>query len=206
MSLTGWVKDQDGKTVFINDKDKQAWSIANMDAVKGHEGHHVQIKAKLNETDHSVNLRSCQCCARASRLAKNRSRRKEVTSSNQASRARWRSQPARSFFCATVNGYALGVRTSMPAADQKLIQIVDAALAETARKSGEWLVCRKGCTHAATEYSPSASWMQCACAKALLNLQAADPRRAAQVRNGVQAVGGAACAGFFRQCQVRHSG
>ena len=23
MSLTGWVKDQDGKTVFVNDKDKQ---------------------------------------------------------------------------------------------------------------------------------------------------------------------------------------
>lgn len=56
MSLTGWVKEQDGKTVFVNDKDKQAWSIANMDAVKGHEGHHVKIKAKLNEQDHSVNV------------------------------------------------------------------------------------------------------------------------------------------------------
>ena len=56
MSLTGWVKDQDGKTVFINDKDKQAWSIANLDAVKGHEGHHVKIKAMLNEADHSVNV------------------------------------------------------------------------------------------------------------------------------------------------------
>ena len=56
MSLTGWVKDQTGKTVFINDKDKQAWNIENMDAVKGHEGHHVRIKAKLNEADHSVNV------------------------------------------------------------------------------------------------------------------------------------------------------
>lgn len=56
MSLTGWVKDQDGKTVFINDKDKQAWNIENMDAVKGHEGHHVKVKAKLNEADHSVNV------------------------------------------------------------------------------------------------------------------------------------------------------
>ena len=56
MSLTGWVKDQDGKTVFINDKDKQAWNISNMDAVKGHEGHHVRVKAKLNEADHSVTL------------------------------------------------------------------------------------------------------------------------------------------------------
>jgi hypothetical protein len=56
MSLTGWVKDQDGKTVFVNDKDKQAWNIENMDAVKGHEGHHVKVKAKLNEADHSMNV------------------------------------------------------------------------------------------------------------------------------------------------------
>lgn len=56
MSLTGWVKEQDGKTVFINDKDKQAWNIENMDAVKGHEGHHVKVKAKLNEGDHSLNV------------------------------------------------------------------------------------------------------------------------------------------------------
>jgi hypothetical protein len=56
ISLTGWVKEQDGKTTFVNDKDKQTWNIANPDAVKGHEGHHVQIKAKLNETDHSLNV------------------------------------------------------------------------------------------------------------------------------------------------------
>jgi hypothetical protein len=56
MSLTGWVKDQDGKTVFVNDKDKQSWNIANPETVKGHEGHHVKVKAKLNEADHSVNI------------------------------------------------------------------------------------------------------------------------------------------------------
>jgi hypothetical protein len=56
MSLTGWVKDEGGKTVFVNDKDKQSWNIENMDAVKGHEGHHVKVKAKLNESDHSLNV------------------------------------------------------------------------------------------------------------------------------------------------------
>jgi len=30
--------------------------------------------------------------------------------------------------------------------DQKLIQIVDAALADATRRSGEWLACRPGCT------------------------------------------------------------
>jgi len=58
MRLTGWVKDDGGKTVFVNDKDKASWNIENPDAVKGHEGHHVSIKAKLNESDHSVNVES----------------------------------------------------------------------------------------------------------------------------------------------------
>jgi Fe-S-cluster containining protein len=34
----------------------------------------------------------------------------------------------------------------LPAADGALIQIVDAGLAEAARRSGEWLACRPGCT------------------------------------------------------------
>jgi len=34
----------------------------------------------------------------------------------------------------------------LPVADGALIQIVDAALADVARRSGEWLVCRPGCT------------------------------------------------------------
>ncbi len=56
MSLTGWVKEEGGKTVFVNDKDKQSWDIANPDAVKGHEGHHVKVKAKLDEANHSVTI------------------------------------------------------------------------------------------------------------------------------------------------------
>ena len=34
----------------------------------------------------------------------------------------------------------------LPAGDQQLVQIVDAALAEAARRSGPWLACRRGCT------------------------------------------------------------
>lgn len=56
MRLTGWVKEDNGKVVFVNDKDKQSWDIANPDAVKGHEGHHVKVKAKLDETNHSVTI------------------------------------------------------------------------------------------------------------------------------------------------------
>ncbi len=34
----------------------------------------------------------------------------------------------------------------LPAGDRKLIQIVDAALADASRRAGEWLACRPGCT------------------------------------------------------------
>jgi Fe-S-cluster containining protein len=43
--------------------------------------------------------------------------------------------------------YALGVRSKYPkAADDKLIQIVDAALADATLRGGKWIVCRPGCT------------------------------------------------------------
>src|SRR3954468_8760637 len=35
---------------------------------------------------------------------------------------------------------------TLPKNDAKLVQIVDAALIDAARRSGEWLVCRVGCT------------------------------------------------------------
>ena len=56
MGLTGWVKEEGGKDVFVNDKDKQTWDISNQDAVKGHEGHHVRVKAKLDESSHSLTV------------------------------------------------------------------------------------------------------------------------------------------------------
>jgi Fe-S-cluster containining protein len=34
----------------------------------------------------------------------------------------------------------------LPARDRELVRIVDAALADAARRAGEWLVCRIGCT------------------------------------------------------------
>lgn len=43
--------------------------------------------------------------------------------------------------------YASGMALRrLPAGDGALIQIVDAALADVARRSGEWLACRPGCT------------------------------------------------------------
>jgi Fe-S-cluster containining protein len=38
------------------------------------------------------------------------------------------------------------MQSGIASRDQKLIQIVDSALADATRRSGEWLVCRPGCT------------------------------------------------------------
>lgn len=78
------------------------------------------------------------------------------------------------------------MRSSLPKSDQKLVQIVDAALVEAARKSGEWLVCRKGCTQCC--YGPFAisqldAWRL---QKGLSELEWSDPKRAAQVRRRAQ--------------------
>ncbi len=78
------------------------------------------------------------------------------------------------------------MRTSLPKADQKLIQIVDTALVEAARKSGDWLACRKGCTQCC--YGPFAiSQLDAWRLQVGLNeLESSDPKRAARVRRRAQ--------------------
>lgn len=78
------------------------------------------------------------------------------------------------------------MRTSLRAADQKLIQIVDAALAETARKSGDWLVCRKGCTQCCYGAFAISQLDAVRLQKGLDELRSRDPRRAARVRQRAQ--------------------
>ncbi len=46
ISITGKISD-DGKT-FVSDKNGKSWMISNPDSVKGHEGHHVTLRAHLS--------------------------------------------------------------------------------------------------------------------------------------------------------------
>jgi hypothetical protein len=52
--VTGKISD-DGKT-FVSDKDGKSWAISNPDAVKGHEGHHVALKANVDADKSSVEV------------------------------------------------------------------------------------------------------------------------------------------------------
>ena len=53
-SVAGKISD-DGKT-FVSDKDGKSWTIDNADAVKGHEGHHVILKAHLDTDKNAAHV------------------------------------------------------------------------------------------------------------------------------------------------------
>ena len=66
--------------------------------------------------------------------------------------------------------------------DTALIQIVDAALAEAARKSGPWLVCHLGCTQCCIGPFPITQLDALRLRRGLSELASRDPERAAEVR------------------------
>jgi Fe-S-cluster containining protein len=75
------------------------------------------------------------------------------------------------------------VRDSFPSSgDQKLIQIVDSALADVARRSGKWLVCRKGCTQCCIGVFSINQLDAFRLRRGLSDLEKTAPERAAQVR------------------------
>jgi Fe-S-cluster containining protein len=67
--------------------------------------------------------------------------------------------------------------------DCDLIQIVDAALAEAALKSGEWLVCRKGCTQCCIGPFAINALDAARLRRGLGELDVRDPQRAARIRD-----------------------
>ena len=46
-SLKGTVKAEGDKVTFVSDKDSKSWDVANPEALKGHEGHHVEVSAHV---------------------------------------------------------------------------------------------------------------------------------------------------------------
>ena len=70
----------------------------------------------------------------------------------------------------------------LPPRDQALVQIVDSALADTARRSGKWLACRPGCTQCCIGVFPINSLDAVRLREGLANLEASAPERADRVR------------------------
>jgi Fe-S-cluster containining protein len=70
----------------------------------------------------------------------------------------------------------------LPAGDLKLVQIMDAALADTSRRSGEWLVCKPGCTQCCVGVFAIHQLDAARLQEGLRELSASDPERAHNVR------------------------
>jgi Fe-S-cluster containining protein len=70
----------------------------------------------------------------------------------------------------------------IPSGDAKLLQILDVALADVARRSGEWLVCRPGCTQCCVGVFPIHQLDAARLRAGLVELARTDPERAAAVR------------------------
>lgn len=70
----------------------------------------------------------------------------------------------------------------LPARDGELVQIVDAALGDATRRSGEWLVCRKGCTQCCIGAFAINQLDAARLREGLATLELHDPERAARIR------------------------
>jgi Fe-S-cluster containining protein len=71
---------------------------------------------------------------------------------------------------------------SQPSADSKLIQIVDAALADATRRSGKWLACRIGCTQCCVGAFPINQLDAVRLQHGLADLERHSPDRAGRIR------------------------
>lgn len=75
----------------------------------------------------------------------------------------------------------------LPSGDQKLIQIVDSALADATRRSGAWLVCRPGCTQCCFGVFSISQLDALRLSQGLHELESRDPQRAGAIRRRAQA-------------------
>ena len=74
----------------------------------------------------------------------------------------------------------------LPAADKRLVQIIDAALADAAQRSGHWLVCRPGCTQCCIGVFAISPLDALRLQYGLKELETRDPERAVRVRTRAQ--------------------
>jgi len=62
-SIKGTVKTDGGKTWFVTDKGSKSWEVTNPEALKGHEGHHVQVSAHVYADKNQIHVTSVKMLA-----------------------------------------------------------------------------------------------------------------------------------------------
>jgi len=57
-NIKGTVKADGDKLTFVSDKDKKSWDVMNPEALKGHEGHHVEVSAHVYADKSAIHVMS----------------------------------------------------------------------------------------------------------------------------------------------------
>ena len=57
-SIDGTIKFNGDKATFVSDADQKSWEIVNPEAVKGHDGHHVQVSAHVYADKNQIHVMS----------------------------------------------------------------------------------------------------------------------------------------------------
>jgi hypothetical protein len=57
-SIQGTVKADGDKLTFVADKDQKSWDVMNPEALKGHEGHHVEVSAHVYADKSAIHVMS----------------------------------------------------------------------------------------------------------------------------------------------------
>jgi hypothetical protein len=55
-TVKGTVKAEGDKVMFVSDKDQKSWEVMNPEALKGHEGHHVELKAHVYPDKNQIHV------------------------------------------------------------------------------------------------------------------------------------------------------
>jgi hypothetical protein len=55
-SIEGTVKAEGGTLTFVSDKDQKSWTVDNPEVLKGHENHHVKVKAQVDAEKGSIHI------------------------------------------------------------------------------------------------------------------------------------------------------
>jgi hypothetical protein len=57
-NIKGTVTADGDKLTFVSDKDKKSWEVANPEALKGHEGHHIEVSAHVYADKNQIHVMS----------------------------------------------------------------------------------------------------------------------------------------------------
>jgi hypothetical protein len=55
-SIEGTVKAEGGTVTFVSDKDQKSWTVDNPEVLKGHENHHVKVKAHVDADKGTIHI------------------------------------------------------------------------------------------------------------------------------------------------------